>query len=251
MPDERKWRELTKGWEVTVDVEGTTSAKREYGQDENGVDPLPVAYETHPRNAEIWATKFTFTKWDGHPDLEKCVVEYTVPSSPPAPGNSTVDRLKTARKSIRVGGELMPFKSPKGFFKWADNNVAIPGDVTLFRRIVTADLQVVTRINDFDKYVATAIAKAGKVNQTTFLGAPPGFLLFNGADLDQRDYSPTPGQPTTPLVREYDVRLSFGVRVIQTTNTAVGWQYVFRDTDNAFVKTNPLIYQETDFAPLV
>lgn len=249
------YKELTADWEIVTDVRGMPSARRVFLEDPTGpLTALPAPYAQHPDSDDLEATIFRKKKFGGNPGRHVWTVEYLrpdfSPNTSPGSGGTRVDR---ARKSVRVQGELQPYKPGTAGVKWSDNT-AVSGDVEAFLRGVTMDFTLTTEVDNFPKFVGDAAKLVSKVNKNTFMGAPPGTLYFSGAEIDeqQRPKADNPGSVET----FYPVRLQFIFRAFWyldgTTEAIAGWQHLLRPTDMKWLKTTPLAYLETDkFGTLV
>lgn len=248
------YREVTDQYRVTYGVDQSTAVRCFVTDSGGSVTALPVIGEklgTDTEDAVIRVKTITKTLFGKHPSLYQYVIEY---SSDPAAASGTGSEGDGGAVAVNgdeakwtttatVGGEIFTIppnaatKIPG--FKWTDGD-EITQNISRysFTMGIVCKRKGVRTVQKFElmKY-------SGKVNSATFAGFPAGYVLFEGAQL--QEYFGPDGSSL------WDVTLNFTGKVIPVGPLATptgtgGWQYLFNRDSGQFETTNPAMYAIAD-----
>jgi hypothetical protein len=242
MAIEGTYKELSAGYDYTKTVNGITASRQFIDSYPGATDSLPemgdALDDSDDVKKTVVVTQIRETYYGNDCTQKLYVVSYSntpgTSDNPDEPGNSDPDQLPVSGglsgEAINIDGEKTGVKE-----KWIWKGTTTQCNQQLFKRSVTGTFRITRRLADLQ--INTWIQYAGKVNSSTFKVGGSSFaaemVLFEG--VEHEEYRNSKGE------RRYKVGFTFTVKLQQfDTDTYVGWNYFFDQTDGTYKKVEHL-----------
>jgi len=257
------WKEIAEGFQYE-EHETYATARRVFVEDDSGGSELPGIGDPFPEPyriggveksvaSSLYVRRRVWTCLGGDPRRARVEVLYET-----KPRDDSVIRIgqgggtqaaSDLPRHMRLSAEVV-VASDGGGATWPDTGEQVDQPVYAVIPQMTIHLpRVIKGEGEFMKWLSSAFAMIGKINEKMFLETfPPGTVLFTGAECDE-ERSPDGD-------RQWQVTMTFAVRRTrrdewpEAHGDSDGWNYLFREKDMKFAKTEPPLYGMGDFGEL-
>jgi len=118
-----------------------------------------------------------------------------------------------------------------------------PVQTPMGKRIVNWTVEIPRVFDDHDAIAPLVSQGIGKVNNTTFLGAGSGHVLFSG--YEEAEFLDEGGTV------HWNATLMFEIQYIPIGGGVGNWQYHYNPDSGDFAEVDPPVYQDADFETLL